>query len=685
MSENSPSRELAYIVSIDQFENCSIEEIGGKAKGIAVLHDTGLQVPQCFCIVSLAFDNFVAECIGQLVLTNTQEFETDQDIVNVSNIIVSRLSANALPENLVTQIESAVDNLKTVSRATSFIVRSSSSSEDSVPSMAAGQYLSVRNLRSLVEIVAGVKDVWLSAFTPNALIYRKNIGLPLFRVKMAVVVQAEIASAVGGVLYTFDPENNNPGIIRIEYVNEHPSKVVNNECLTSQYLIDKVSCSPVSHYVQAQDQTIGTEYIQTLCNGAKMLEQDGKHPVDVEWIISTNDELYWLQCRAVSFKKSYDFSDNIVSVAKNNLYSPKLLPFQIQTQAGVSPQQAHVVTPLAFEKYLANKQQLPLDLVNELGEIFESYCKNGPISIRPTYWSAKHSANMMPQSPKIYDVKACFAATEYFWNYIIQRNLNDYSAEVAFLVANWVDVAACANAATGLHAGRPSILIESLYGYLEGLENNPHDITIFDLETMSVVKEDTAYKTHAVFEPNQNPTDISTTDRATPVLDKKTKCLIAEYVKKINEAFGPTRVEVLIPRAENNRYANPVFWQIDLDSKASFEQKIYTLVAASNNQYPKKVVEGKLKIINRLAEVESVTANEYIVLIDTRKSFMRDPALVAGVVVRLRRCEATIVVVGSQLSHLAATLREYCIRFYCVNRIDEDLVEGEKVQLVDVS
>ena len=60
------------------------------------------------------------------------------------------------------------------------------------------------------DLLPAIVDVWVSAYSARALAYRQRKGLPLRRVRTAVIVQEMVPAVSAGVLFTRDPGRTGP-------------------------------------------------------------------------------------------------------------------------------------------------------------------------------------------------------------------------------------------------------------------------------------------------------------------------------------------------------------------------------------------------------------------------------------------------------------------------------------------
>src|SRR5207245_7322906 len=113
--------------------------------------------------------------------------------------------------------------------------------EDTADASFAGQqdtYLWVSGASSLL---AHVLKCWASLFTPQAISYRRRLGIPVDDVAMAVVVQRMVAAEAAGVMMTIDPVTGDRSQITIEGSFGLGLSVVGGEVTPDRYSVDKVN------------------------------------------------------------------------------------------------------------------------------------------------------------------------------------------------------------------------------------------------------------------------------------------------------------------------------------------------------------------------------------------------------------------------------------------------------------
>ncbi|OWF55492.1 phosphoenolpyruvate synthase [Mizuhopecten yessoensis] len=96
-----------------------------------------------------------------------------------------------------------------------FAVRSSATGEDGSEASSAGQMETYIGVRGHPEILDSVRKCWASAFTYQAVQYRRQSGQPI-KVAVGVVIQEMVKSEVSGVIFTNDPGTGSPNLMILD-------------------------------------------------------------------------------------------------------------------------------------------------------------------------------------------------------------------------------------------------------------------------------------------------------------------------------------------------------------------------------------------------------------------------------------------------------------------------------------
>ncbi len=199
-------------------------------------------------------------------------------------------------------------------------VRSSVVGEDARGVAFAGVYRSVTNVRGVTAVTDAIERCWWSLHGERAIAYRTLRGIKEPRV-MAVIVQAMVRAARGGVAFSVDPTGRDPDMALIEASFGHVASVVSglvepdtyrltrrNARLVAVRVGDKaseivpsrdgevsVSVTPARRRSRALEQAEASQIVEM----ALAVERHMGTPQDVEWCYDAAGDLFLLQARPV--------------------------------------------------------------------------------------------------------------------------------------------------------------------------------------------------------------------------------------------------------------------------------------------------------------------------------------------------------------------------------------------------
>lgn len=206
------AREHFSIADLDQIRQRRLGrgKIGGKAAGMAlawtILHRSQsaeqlvarLAIPESYYLGADVFYEFLD--LNNLLEHLNQKYKTPEQIVEDWRYLPERFAQARFPEYIVDELRRVLDRLGNAP----FIVRSSSLLEDNVGTSFAGKYESVfcpnqgspkENLRALLQAIS---RVYASSLNPDALLYRRRVGLIDYDERMAVIIQRLVGSEYRG-------------------------------------------------------------------------------------------------------------------------------------------------------------------------------------------------------------------------------------------------------------------------------------------------------------------------------------------------------------------------------------------------------------------------------------------------------------------------------------------------------
>jgi len=260
--------------------------VGGKAANLSRLARMYHRVPDGFCIPVTLMDE-----AHPLDLRN-------EVIASISDL----MACHSLPELVVAVRSSAVD-------------------EDGATASFAGQHETYLNIVGADSIIQAVTRCWESARSERALEYRRQQGLSLERLQLAVLVQQLVASDVSAVVFSANPITGSRDEIMINASWGLGESIVGGTVTPDTFIVRKSDLAITSRTIaDKQRMTVsapgGTREVdvprflrkEASLNDAQVvemaklaltLEVTMEHPVDVEGAYA-GGELYLLQCRPIT-------------------------------------------------------------------------------------------------------------------------------------------------------------------------------------------------------------------------------------------------------------------------------------------------------------------------------------------------------------------------------------------------
>ncbi|GGG56650.1 PEP/pyruvate-binding domain-containing protein [Bizionia arctica] len=263
--------------------------IGGKAKGLGLLHQKGFTIPQFLVITLEGRDSF---------------FEN--------------------PEAHYSWMSEA-----------NKAVRSSGLREDGENQSFAGQFESYLNLKSSTEIVQAVKDCIASGETDRVKTYDSDLQKENH---VAVIIQEMIDAKYAGVAFSADPVSGRRDLSIINIVEGLGDKLVDGKAEPEQIEINKYAKKDFDFKSKLASKAI----LQELNEGLIQLKNELGHEVDVEWAVDQNDKLYWLQVRPIT---------TLSNVHPNELDSKLANDDEILTRANIGEMMPGHLTPLSLSTF----------------------------------------------------------------------------------------------------------------------------------------------------------------------------------------------------------------------------------------------------------------------------------------------------------------------------------------------
>ena len=229
----------------------------------------------------------------------------------------------AHPLDLRDEITSAISDLMACHSLPDFLaaVRSSAVDEDGAMASFAGQHETYLNIVGADAIIQAVTRCWESARSERALEYRRQQGLSVESVQLAVLVQQLVASDVSAVVFSANPITGNRDEVVITASWGLGESIVGGTVTPDMFIVRKPDLAiidrtiadktrmtvsapggtrevEVPRFLRGQSSLADDQAIE-VARLAITLESTMEQPVDVECAYA-GGELYLLQCRPIT-------------------------------------------------------------------------------------------------------------------------------------------------------------------------------------------------------------------------------------------------------------------------------------------------------------------------------------------------------------------------------------------------
>ncbi len=311
------------------------DQVGGKMAGLGeILGKTGLPVPPGFVITAKAYarlveHNDLTDEINRLMQAAGPD---DQEaLLALSSKIRQRIIEAEIPNDVIRAIESAFAALIVKTGPDICVsLRSSALGEDAAGQTFAGQFASKLNVAA-DDIFQSYKEIAASKYSPQAMAYRLNRGIPDEDVPMCVGCMLMVEAESGGVMYSRNPLDIRDDSIFVHAAWGLPKLVVDGAGENDEFVIARedglslvrrtirnkerlYACRPFEGVCRmeqgaerAGDPCISDAKALELAEAAQKLETMHGGPVDVEWAMDASEKIYFLQCRGlVQMESSFE-------------------------------------------------------------------------------------------------------------------------------------------------------------------------------------------------------------------------------------------------------------------------------------------------------------------------------------------------------------------------------------------
>lgn len=297
--------------------------IGAKMASLAEAgRSLGLPIPHGFAITAAAYGAFMAESDLQAEIDRRiQRADASRldEIFALSAEVQQLIMGAPLPTKVEQAIQEAFAELKRRHGPGHVAMRSSALGEDTLGASFAGQYRSLLNVGE-ANLLSAYKEVVAGKYTPQAMAYRLNKGIPDEDVAMCVGCMRMIDAVSGGVAYSRNPLDLTDDAVLVNSVWGLPRAVVDGAAPVDTLIVArdplrvrsrdipaksrKYVCFPEEGLCredltdgEAGQQSIPDDKLLELAATAVRLEEFYGGPQDLEWALERNGRLVLLQCR----------------------------------------------------------------------------------------------------------------------------------------------------------------------------------------------------------------------------------------------------------------------------------------------------------------------------------------------------------------------------------------------------
>lgn len=306
--------------TLDFQDALDLSLVGGKGANLGEMARAGFPVPPGFCVTVKAFQHWI-EPAAESVYAQLDALGPDdvEGVRVVGAAVREQLAALPMPADVAQAVVAAWQAQGTEH---AYAVRSSATAEDLPDASFAGQQDTFLNVRTQDELLARVRDCWISLFTDRAILYRAKNHFDHRSVALAVVVQRMVMPDVSGILFTADPVTNHRGRITVNASYGLGEALVAGLVTPDLYTVDKCTHQVVD--VQVGDKQLairpdangGTVHttVEGAARSARVLddaqvaelaalgtrvESHLGAPQDIEWALA-DGQWYLLQSRPIT-------------------------------------------------------------------------------------------------------------------------------------------------------------------------------------------------------------------------------------------------------------------------------------------------------------------------------------------------------------------------------------------------
>ncbi len=340
---------MGYVLDFQDIDHTHVAVVGGKGALLGELwRIEGIPVPPGFCVRADAFQRILAGAPSiddQLARLSRLEPGDGEAVRALSAEIRRAIEGIAIPDDVTSAIERALDGRDGFNDQAGCAVRSSATAEDLPSASFAGQYDSYLDVVGPRAVLQHVSRCWASLFSERAVTYRLRNGFEHHKVQMAVVVQQMVVPQAAGILFTADPVSSSRKVASVEASFGLGEALVSGLVITDTFKVrdGEVVARAVAPARLAQP-TLTDAQVVRLVQLGRRIEAHFGHPQDIEWCLAEGD--FWIvQSRPITtlfpIPEAADRENHVyVSVGHGQMMTEAMRPL------GVSVWQLTAMAPM---------------------------------------------------------------------------------------------------------------------------------------------------------------------------------------------------------------------------------------------------------------------------------------------------------------------------------------------------
>ena len=246
------SRRSPVDSDVFYFEEYSASEldelyVGRKGLSLFKLRDLEIPVPDFFVVSPKVYKSFMKNAFEDKIAKAADKKK------NLSYEQIEKLiKKTGFDESVREELLHAYSRLSGFGNAW-VSVRSSIVYPDDHSVSFSGVFHTELSIRGFDNLVAAIKNVYVSMFRDNVLIYAKEKNVDVSKLTMSVVVQKMIQPEVAGISYTVDPITNDKNRISVEAVFGLGDVIADGEITPDQYILDKSTLAVLEKHISPQE------------------------------------------------------------------------------------------------------------------------------------------------------------------------------------------------------------------------------------------------------------------------------------------------------------------------------------------------------------------------------------------------------------------------------------------------